>query len=100
MHAPIRSKLLTFGTIIAIAAIGLGAIASEPEPRSVKPQPVELAGLHNAFKIDDQLYSGSSPGDEASFAELARLGVKTVISVDGSKPKLELARKHGLRYVH
>jgi hypothetical protein len=26
--------------------------------------------------------------------------VKTVISVDGARPEVELARKHGLRYVH
>lgn len=31
---------------------------------------------------------------------LAQLGVRVVVSVDGGKPKTELARKHGLRYVH
>ena len=30
----------------------------------------------------------------------SRLGVKTVISVDGAKPDVDLAKKHGMRYVH
>jgi protein tyrosine phosphatase (PTP) superfamily phosphohydrolase (DUF442 family) len=31
---------------------------------------------------------------------LAKLGVKTVVSVDGARPDVEAARRHGLRYVH
>jgi protein tyrosine phosphatase (PTP) superfamily phosphohydrolase (DUF442 family) len=85
---------------LAVAAASFVALGNAADPKPITPKPVELTGLHNAFKIDDQLYSGSSPVDEASFAELARLGVKAIISVDGSKPKAELARKHGMRYIH
>ena len=46
------------------------------------------------------VYSGSSPDSEASFAELVRLGIKTIVSVDGSRPNVELAHKYGMRYVH
>lgn len=56
--------------------------------------------LHNLFKVSPQVFSGGSPGGEPAFAELARLGVKTIISVDGSAPNADLARRHGLRYVH
>jgi protein tyrosine phosphatase (PTP) superfamily phosphohydrolase (DUF442 family) len=34
------------------------------------------------------------------FAELARLGVRTILNVDGSRPDVETAHQHGLRYVH
>ena len=63
-------------------------------------QPVETAVLHNVFRVNARLYSGNGPGDEAAFRELAKLGVKTIISVDGAPPKLALARKFGMRYVH
>src|SRR5688572_4281321 len=99
-HTPSESKFVRLLVGFALAITALAAIAGEPEPPSTKPQPVELSGLHNVFKIDDRLYSGSSPDSDASFAELARLGVKVIISVDGSKPFVDLARKHGMRYVH
>jgi protein tyrosine phosphatase (PTP) superfamily phosphohydrolase (DUF442 family) len=57
-------------------------------------------GLHNVFQVSDNLYSGSGPEGDAAFAELRRLGVRTVISVDGAKPDVEAAARHGLRYVH
>ena len=59
------------------------------------------ASVANATSsLGDQLYSGSSPDDEEAFVTLARLGVKTVISVDGAMPDVEMARQFGLRYVH
>ncbi|WDQ15060.1 hypothetical protein [Rhodopirellula sp. P2] len=44
--------------------------------------------------------SGAAPVGEAAFAELARLGVKVIVSVDGQRPEVELARRHGMRYIH
>ncbi len=71
-----------------------GAGAADPA------QPIETTALHNVFRVDAGLYSGSGPENEAAFHELARLGVKTLISVDGSPPKLALAHQFGMRYVH
>lgn len=62
--------------------------------------PVETVALHNVFRVGADLYSGSGPDSEAAFRELARLGVKTMVSVDGAKPHLDLARKFQMRYVH
>jgi protein tyrosine phosphatase (PTP) superfamily phosphohydrolase (DUF442 family) len=61
---------------------------------------VEADGLHNVYRITDKLLSGSGPEGEKSFGSLRKLGIKTIISVDGAKPDVELAKKYGLRYVH
>ena len=58
------------------------------------------AGLHNVFRVSDRIYSGSSPDGDAAFAAIQKLGIQTVISVDGTKPDADAARRHGLRYVH
>ncbi|MCW5558368.1 MAG: cytochrome c [Verrucomicrobiae bacterium] len=70
--------------------------------QALSPLPVAVASTHceNVFQVTPRLYSGSQPEGDAGFEELARLGVKTVVSVDGSAPDLEAARRHGMRYVH
>ncbi len=52
------------------------------------------------YRLGPTLYSGAQPKGEAGFAELERLGVTTVISVDGVPPDVKSARAHGIRYVH
>lgn len=59
-----------------------------------------LKHLDNVHEIAPGVLTGSGPHGGSSFAELASQGVRTVISVDGAKPDVETARKHGLRYVH
>lgn len=86
-----RMRYLIFLTILSIAFSGFAADPSTPLDTKV---------LHNVFKIDDQLISGNSPDNEEAFRELQTLGVKTIISVDGSKPNVELAHKFGMTYVH
>lgn len=71
--------------------------ACSPEPTPVAPEP---PGLHNLNRVSPELWSGGSPVGETGFIELKRLGVKTIISVDGATPEVALAEKHGLRYVH
>jgi protein-tyrosine phosphatase len=65
-----------------------------------KPEPAATPHLHNLLHLTDRIYSGGEPHGEAAFAELAKLGVKLIVSVDGAKPDVENAKKHGLRYVH
>jgi protein tyrosine phosphatase (PTP) superfamily phosphohydrolase (DUF442 family) len=62
--------------------------------------PVPSTHVHQLFRATTNVFSGNSPESDAAFAEIARLGVKTIISVDGGRPDVELARKHGLRYIH
>jgi len=65
-----------------------------------KPDPAVTPHLHNLLQLNKRIYSGGEPHGEPAFAELAKLGVKVIVSVDGAKPDIEAAKKHGLRYVH
>lgn len=67
---------------------------------TVFPLPLKTVHIHNTFRAATNIYSGSSPDSDAAFQELASLGVKAVVSVDGGKPDLASAKKHGLRYIH
>ncbi len=85
-----------------LVAFGVGLGVQQGAPFASPPgvERLQALGIHNLFALGTNLYSGSSPEGSEGFAALARLGVKTVISVDGAKPAVELARQHGLRYVH
>ena len=61
---------------------------------------IEISGVHNSFRVTDRVFSGSQPEGDEAFEALSKLGVKTIISVDGSKPDVEAAHKHDLRYIH
>ncbi len=60
----------------------------------------QMPGLHNVIRVTDKLLSGSVPEGDAGFQSLRKLGVKTIISVDGATPEVERVRKLGMRYVH
>src|SRR5262249_9425334 len=94
---PMRSLA---GCILCLFFCLLGHVgSSQPEGRP-STNPLQLPGLHNVFQITEKLYSGSSPEGDEGFSSLQKLGVKTIISVDGAKPDTERAHKYELRYVH
>ncbi|MEZ6118132.1 MAG: hypothetical protein R3C28_16395 [Pirellulaceae bacterium] len=64
------------------------------------PKKLDVQRLPNAVRVHEKVISGGLPEGDAAFVELVRLGVRTVISVDGAKPDVATAEKHGLRYVH
>ena len=72
----------------------------QPVPVTARPEKIAAEHLPNAYRIHPKVISGGLPDGEAGFQELESLGVKTVITVDGAQPDVELARKHGMRYVH
>jgi protein tyrosine phosphatase (PTP) superfamily phosphohydrolase (DUF442 family) len=80
-----------------ILVLGLALLVNcrtpEEPPKSSRPP-------ENLHRISEGVYSGASPEGDNEFEALAVLGVKTVVSVDGAKPEIEAAKKHGLRYVH
>lgn len=64
------------------------------------PERLEVTGIDNLYRLSPRLYSGAQPEGDAAFGALQRLGVKTIISVDGARPDLARAYWYGLRYVH
>src|SRR5437763_283879 len=65
-------------------------------PPSVAGPELQIADLHNVHHLTEKLYCGSGPEDEKQLKALAEFGIKTVISVDGAKPRADLAEKYGL----
>jgi protein tyrosine phosphatase (PTP) superfamily phosphohydrolase (DUF442 family) len=56
--------------------------------------------LHNLVAYHGDFISGSVPDGDEAFQTLANMGIKTIISVDGSEPDLDRASANGLRYIH
>lgn len=83
-----------------VLACGLGAGVCCAALSAAAPRALEIAGIEHAFQATDRVYSGGQPEGDAAFAALRKLGVKTIISVDGTKPDVERAAKYGLRYIH
>ncbi len=69
-----------------------------PSMNDTKPK--DYPGIHNAVAYHDGYVSGSVPEGEAGFASLQAMGFKTIISVDGMVPEVDMAQKYGLRYIH
>jgi protein tyrosine phosphatase (PTP) superfamily phosphohydrolase (DUF442 family) len=78
----------------------LTAAGSIEVPRPDAKAPVNYPGLHNVVTYHAGVYSGSVPEREEGFESLQRMGIKTIISVDGATPDLDMARARGFRYVH
>lgn len=64
--------------------------------------PIDLPGLHNFHKVNDHIYRGAQPSD-GGFAELAKLGIKTIIDLRESGGRSETEKKlveaAGMHYV-
>jgi len=69
-------------------------------PDPAEDEPVDRPGLHNLVAYHDGFVSGSVPEGDAGFDGLAAMGIRTIISVDGAVPEVELAADRGMRYIH
>lgn len=76
------------------------------EPRSADvflpedgPSEKDYPELHNLMQVTGSVYSGAEPKSDAAFRQLAELGVKVIVSVDGARPRVDLAKRFGMRYV-
>lgn len=107
------SLLITLLTVAAAWAVdskdtapGEGAppALKEKAQSTAKPtgpaKPVEIEGIENTFWLGRKIISGACPNGEAGFRALGKMGVKTIISVDGARPDEKVAKKYGMRYVH
>jgi protein tyrosine phosphatase (PTP) superfamily phosphohydrolase (DUF442 family)/cytochrome c556 len=87
--------LLVFGCMSAAAGT---PAATQPSAASLVP--IQDPHLPNARRVNEKLICGGQPEGTEGFARLQAMGVKTIISVDGIKPNVELAYQFGMRYVH
>jgi len=94
-----------------LAGCSAGRASTERHGEQAQPRPEAAGevtydeggfphGLHNFHRWSPRISQGGGPEDDEAFANLARLGFRTVLSVDGARPDVELAEQHGLRYVH
>lgn len=96
-------RTLLLGVLIATVNNLLQPIVADnsvPATTTVLPAKLESKHLPNLIQIHSKVISGGLPDGDAAFKELAARGVKTIISVDGARPDVETAKRHGLRYLH
>src|SRR5579863_6419147 len=97
---PVQLEAILRGMAIGAAAL-LGGLWAGCSARVAPPsQTAELralgdARLLNAHWLTPRVLAGAQPEGAAGFKDLAALGVRTVISVDGARPDVELARQAG-----
>lgn len=87
--------------LVACSSGGGGRAGPRVEPPLMGERaPRSYAGLHNVVAYHPEVFSGGAPEGGEGFETLARMGIRTVISVDGAAPEVAEAKKHGLRYIH
>jgi protein tyrosine phosphatase (PTP) superfamily phosphohydrolase (DUF442 family) len=86
--------------LLSTVCVAWGTLLLKAEPPTVKMERLPVKHLPNAIRVHEKVVSGGLPEGELAFAELKELGIKTVVSVDGAKPDVELAAKYGLKYIH
>jgi len=70
-------------------------------PTLADSTPRDYPGLLNVVTFHDRFYSGGVPEGAKGFDALARLGVKTIITVDGAAPDLSVwMQRLGRGYRH
>ena len=93
-----RQPLQLISLIYAVLATLCVWLAMAQDPPVIRK--LSAKQLPNAIEVPGGLISGGLPESEQAFQELKQLGVKTIISVDGVKPDVQMAQRYGMRYVH
>jgi uncharacterized protein (TIGR01244 family) len=93
-----RSRTHAFAAFLTVALTG-PALAQEP----IRAITYASIDIYNFAKVDDGYYRGGQPlGDH--YADLAAIGVKTVINLtndeDGRDEEKAMVEKHGMTYLH
>jgi tyrosine-protein phosphatase SIW14 len=90
---------------LAAVALGLLSLAAAPATRpAARPTtlpavlPGEIQGIHNFARVSPILYRGAQPTAEG-FAELKKMGVRTVVNLRSTGGDEDEMRGLGMRYV-
>ena len=95
--------VLVVFSIIAVAVSGYRTPRSninQQNETTLEFALIDKPGLPNLYQPSESIYSGGQPDGEVGFQQLAELGIKTIISVDGARPDVGMAQQYGLTYVH
>lgn len=92
-------QMTTFVLTILFLVLPLLTPPVGPESKT-NVQRHEIGELRLVHRVGPELFTGGSPQGDADYESLRDAGIRTVISVDGSRPDLERARVRGIRYVH
>jgi protein tyrosine phosphatase (PTP) superfamily phosphohydrolase (DUF442 family) len=95
----VKRLLLIFTSLAMVYGVGASELRTDA-PLRPEVRRIQAGGLDNFFALSTNIYSGAAPEGDEGFAALAKFGIKTIITVDGSAPDVERAHAHGLRYVH
>lgn len=72
----------------------------QTQDSSKLPRLIQTEGeIENFYQISSDLYSGGEPYSPEAFALLKKHNIKSILTVDAAIPQVELARKHGIRYI-
>lgn len=90
-----RARLAALATLVAVA------LASPPSAAAQSPLPV--IRIDNFAQVNERYFRGAQP-EGRDYADLAALGVKTVINLIGDSDldatEQSMVEEHGMRYVH
>ena len=91
-------RLFTIAIVVTFG-VGLPAFAQAPI-RAITPASIDI---YNFAKVNDEYYRGGQPMGE-DYADLAAIGVKTVINLtngsDGRPEEKALVEQYGMKYLH
>lgn len=93
-----NARIVSWIAILVLLATCSAGLSIQQEAETAHK--LDTKHLSNAIQVQPEIISGALPDQEASFAELQALGVKTILSVDGMRPDVPMAKKFGMRYVH
>lgn len=106
MSFPVRFTANSVPSVFCLLSI-MTALVNQPvksnegkEPDHRRNELGEGSQFEVLAQVTERVWFGSEPVAPESFRELRELGIKYVVSVDGATPKVEAARREGLRYVH
>ena len=97
--------ILFFLSFLMVCALASSADPASSEGSAIDRPPewatemAEAPGLTNFFKVSDDLYRGAQP-EEEGFANLKKLGIKTVVNLRTLHSDRKDTANVGLKYVH
>ena len=97
--ASLGAAFLLCAALAACESATPSAAPAEPLTVTLNAQG-EPAGIEHHKRWSDKVGQGGQPAGDVAFRNIAALGYKTVLSVDGATPDVAGAAKYGLTYVH